>query len=197
MNTAQPIRKQEDLLNLKNYYRTVKPSKRNYLLIVTGLNTALRISDILELTWEDVFDFSRQQFRGHICLNEQKTDKHSCIFMNKSILEALVDYRNYLLNEESGISATHYLFSSHGLREQHISRSQAFRIIKRAAIDCCLEGVISCHSLRKTFGYYAWKEGVPPALLMSIYNHSSFYVTKRYLGIEQDDRDAIFKQITL
>lgn len=197
MNTAQPIRKQEDLLSFKNYYRSIKPNKRNYLLIVTGLNTALRISDILELTWGDVFDFSRRQFRGHICLYEQKTAKKSCIFINKSILDALKDYWEYLLKEGETVLEQHYLFSGKNHREQHISRIQAFRVIKKAAEDCCLEGVISCHSLRKTFGYYAWKRGVQPALLMSIYNHSSFYVTKRYLGIEQDDRDDIFKQIIL
>lgn len=197
MNTAQPIRKQEDIQSLKNYYYKSNPNKRNYLLIVMGLNTALRISDILELTWGDVFDFSRQQFRGHICVNEQKTDKTSCIFINQSIINALTDYRKYLLSEEKSVLEKQYLFSGKNHREQHISRIQAFRIIKKAATECCLEGVISCHSLRKTFGYYAWKKGVQPALLMSIYNHSSFHVTKRYLGIEQDERDDIFKQVIL
>lgn len=197
MNTAQPIRKQEDLLRFKNYYCSAKPNKRNYLLIVTGLNTALRISDILELTWEDVFDFSSQSFRMHICLSEQKTDKSSCVFINQSILEALAEYRSYLLEEGEHILKNHYLFSSKGQRERHISRTQAFRIVRKAAEGCCLEGVISCHSLRKTFGYYAWKKGIQPALLMNIYNHSSFYVTRRYLGIEQDDRDDIFRQVIL
>ncbi len=34
-------------------------------------------------------------------------------------------------------------------------------------------------------------------MLVSIYNHSSYEVTKRYLGIEQDDRDKIFQEIIL
>ena len=50
---------------------------------------------------------------------------------------------------------------------------------------------------RSTFGYHAWKQGTPPALLMNIYNHSSYQITKRYLGIEQDDRDDVFKNISL
>ena len=76
-----------------------------------------------------------------------------------------------------------------------LSRSQAFRIIKKAATETLHDPHISCHSLRKTFGYHAWKQGVPPALLMEIYNHSSYTITKRYLGIAQDERDSIYMDI--
>ena len=53
------------------------------------------------------------------------------------------------------------------------------------------------NSLRKTFGYHAWKKGVPPALIMSIYNHSSIEITKRYLSIDQDDKDQVFLKMNL
>ena len=82
-------------------------------------------------------------------------------------------------------------------RDMPISRYQAFRIIKKAATDTNLPEHISCHSLRKTFGYHAWKNGTPPALLMDIFNHSSYQITKRYLCIEQDDKDNVFFQINL
>ena len=68
---------------------------------------------------------------------------------------------------------------------------------RKAAEAVGIEDVIRCHSLRKTFGYHAWKMGTPPALLMEIYNHSSFQITKHYLGIEQDDKDAVFRNIQL
>lgn len=39
--------------------------------------------------------------------------------------------------------------------------------------------------------------GVPPALIMSIYNHSSLEITKRYLSIDQDDKDEVFLNMNL
>lgn len=32
---------------------------------------------------------------------------------------------------------------------------------------------------------------------MDIYNHSSYAITKRYLGIEQDDKDDVFLHLNL
>ncbi|MBQ6480066.1 MAG: hypothetical protein IJI45_03010 [Anaerolineaceae bacterium] len=52
--------------------------------------------------------------------------------------------------------------------------------------------------MRKTFGYNAWKMlNTPLALLMDIFNHSSVRVTKRYLGITQDDIDQVYLKIKL
>jgi integrase len=90
------------------------------------------------------------------------------------------------------VSENTYIFKSRTGINQPIGRISAFRIIKKAAADLNIEGTISCHSLRKTFGYHAWKKGIPPALIMSIYNHSSIEITKRYLCIDQDDKDKAF-----
>ena len=85
-----------------------------------------------------------------------------------------------------------YIFTKRTTPHRPINRSQAFRIVQKAAECTTHSHNISCHSLRKTFGYHAWKQGTQPALLMDIYNHSSYSVTKRYLGINQDEKDGIF-----
>ena len=193
MKTAQPIRNKEKLEKFKNYYVKVKPMTRNYVLIAIGLNTALRISDILSLTWDDVYDSETKKCREHISIVEKKTGKTSQILINKKLKKVLRSYAAQFDKE----NRPKWLFYNSFKPENHISRMQAYRIIKEAANFCEFDDVISCHSLRKTFGYFAWKQGIQPVLLMNIYNHSSFSVTKRYLGIEQDDRDQIFNRIQL
>ena len=196
MNTAQPIRNKQDLERFMDYYRTTEKIPRNQLLIVVGANTALRISDILTLTWADVYDEVLQGFRGHITLTEIKTGKHACIYINERIRTALAEYRDYL-EQEMGFAVQGDIPLFMGRDGAALSRVQAYRIIRKAAEKCHIAGVISPHSLRKTFGYHAWKQGTSPVLLMEIYHHSSFAITQRYLGIEQDDRDEVYKKICL
>ena len=56
MSTTDPIRDQKQLQKLTEYFLNRK-QYRNYVLIVLGTCTALRISDLLNLRWQDVFDF--------------------------------------------------------------------------------------------------------------------------------------------
>lgn len=192
MSTTQPIRTPEELDKLKCYYQKDKLlDKRNSLLIIMGLNTALRITDILKLTWKVVYDFENKQFQTHIELVEQKTGKLNRIAVNDSLRKALSEW----MDMKSPVPNDYIFESIRGHRP--IDRHQAYRIIRKAATESGLSDHISCHSLRKTFGYHAWKLGVPPALLMNIYNHSSYQITKHYLCIDQDDKDEVFTRIQL
>ncbi|MCI8484539.1 MAG: tyrosine-type recombinase/integrase [Lachnospiraceae bacterium] len=190
MGTTQPIREKDELKKFLNYYQDLHPNLRNYTLTVFGLNTALRISDILNLNWEDVYDFKQNCFREHLFIREGKTGKQNIIALNQHLTETLALYM-----KTRAPLPQDYIFTKTTDYTTPLSRSQAFRIMKRAAEETLHQSHISCHSLRKTFGYHAWKQGVPPALLMDIFNHSSYRVTKKYLGIDQDERDSIFMRI--
>lgn len=192
MSTTQPIRKPEQLELFKNYYQIQKPNARNHMLIVIGLNSALRISDILSLTYGDVYDYQQKAWKSHILVTEQKTGKQNLIYMNQEIRKCLEKYLDCPRQDPSS-----WLFTSQIQKTQPLSRYQAYRIVKSAALFAGLENNISCHSLRKTFGYHAWKQGVQPAILMNIYNHSSYQITKRYLCIDQDDKDEVFAKIKI
>lgn len=107
MSKTQPIKELNDIKKLENYFLE-RREIRNYILIVIGLNTSLRISDILNLRWCDLFNFKLKSYRKHIIIDEQKTGKHSIIAINKSILSALEKYRNTLSEVEPEL----YVFTS-------------------------------------------------------------------------------------
>lgn len=192
MSTTQPIKELDDVNSFKRFFLE-KGEIRNYVLVTLGLNTSLRISDILKLQWQDVFNFEKGVYRKHVSVIEKKTGKCNTFALNKNVLDSLELLRQTL----DLIYPEAYLIKSRCGQNKAICRTRAFIIIKNAAHELSMEGVISCHSLRKTFGYHAWKQGVPPALIMSIYNHSSIEITKRYLSIDQDDKDEVFLNINL
>ena len=180
---ADPIRNRKQLNQLANYWFK-RGNLRNYLLIVLGVLTALRISDLLRLKWNDVYDVKRENFRSHLTLTEKKTGKRKVIALNRKAITALRLYFRHRRGE--------YIFVNNRKDEKPIRREHAWRVIRAAADAIKAVGRIACHSLRKTFGYFAWKRGVSPVMLMEVYNHSSFEATRRYLGIAQDDMDRVY-----
>ena len=182
MSATQPIRNKHQIRELSEYYLK-RGELRNHLLIIMGIHTALRISDLLRLKWEDVYDFDIDNFRDSVTIIERKTKKNKLIALNKSVIRAL---RLCLKAAKQG----KYLIRSR--KGGAIGRIQAYRIIRAASEALKFKSRASCHSLRKTFGYHAWKNGISPAVIMEIYNHSSFAVTRRYLGITQDDKNAVY-----
>lgn len=192
MATSEPIRNLDDIKKIKQYL-IEQERWRDYALITMGLNTALRISDLLSLTWGAVYDFKKSVFYQHLYIQEQKTKKYNVVSLNFCIQDALELLKDHL----PSISEEDYLFQSRLKCSRPIHRSRAYAIIREIADTVHLEGVISCHSLRKTFGYHAWKNGYSPAVIMEIYNHSSLSVTRRYLAINQDDKDQVYKNILL
>ena len=184
---TEPIRNKKHIRQLAEYYLN-KGKLRNYLLIILGVYTALRISDLLSLKWGDVYNFELGEFRKHINLTEKKTGKAKSIAVNKQAVRALKKY----FNTRGGFKKNgDYIFSNNRKTNAAISRVQAWRIIRDAGEAVGL-GRVSCHSLRKSFGYHAWRAGVPAPVLMDIFNHSSYEVTRRYLGVCQDDRDEVY-----
>ena len=189
MATTQPIRSKKQLHELTAYY--LKLGKiRNHVLIVISLHTALRISDVLRLTWDNVYDFKTKSVKKSLTIIEKKTGKPKTIALHKSIINAISLY--------SAMAASRGQFLILNPKTtKAIGRIQAYRLIRSAAEAVGIEARVSCHSLRKSFGYHSWKQGISLAVLMDIYNHSSFAVTLRYLGVSQDDKDSAYLKLRL
>ena len=179
MNIVQPIKKIEDIQKIKKYLAK-KP--RDSLLFSFGINTGLRISDILSLNVEDV------KGRNYIEIREKKTNKYKKFPLNRFLKEEIDVFVEGLQSEQP-------LFYTQ--KHCRLDRAQAYRILNKAAQAVGVKERIGTHTLRKTFGYHHYKKYNDIILLQKIFNHSSPSVTLRYIGIEQDTIDASYMNFYL
>ena len=151
------------------------------LLIALGCFTGLRISDILALRWEQIL--STEEFT----IIEKKTGKKRVLRLNPQLQQHIQECYEQI--QPIGLKAP-------------ILVSQKGTVFTIQRINVILKEIkrkyrlkvknFSCHSLRKTFGrqvYNMNSENSELALvkLMELFNHSSLAITKRYLGLRQEE----------
>lgn len=151
------------------------------LLVAIGCFTGFRISDILALRWKQILDVSE------FTITERKTGKRRTVRINHELQLHIRDCYEHI----KPISM-----------ENHILISQKGTVFTVQRINVILKELkrkyrlrikhFSCHSLRKTFGrqvYNMNSDNAELALvkLMELFNHSSVAITKRYLGLRQEE----------
>lgn len=168
---------------------------RDALLVSSGCHLGLRISDLLLLRWRDLTEgetFSMQ---------ERKTGKTRKMKVNPKLRELALQAM-----EESGEDRPDALAFQSWAREdgQPITRQRAGQILKEAAARYGVASakVFSTHSLRKTFGRRVWLQECRKGrgeqallLLCDVFGHSSIQITKRYLGIRQDEILSVYDNL--
>lgn len=188
MNTVNPIRDKKQLEAMKSFLKG--KDIRDYLLLMVGISSALRISDILQLRAKDIWDGKKPT--EFIMLNEKKTGKAKRFPITKNLNKAIVQFmKEYDLEQEE------LIFKSRKGTNKAITRQQASHILSETADYIGIKEPISTHSMRKTWGYWAYKSGVSLALIMEALNHSSIAQTRRYLGILQEDLDDVYMSLNL
>lgn len=188
MNMVQPIRDKEKIEAIKKILRAT--SLRNELLFVLGINTGLRISDLLALQVGDVFQNNKAVVR--IELRESKTGKLRYIALSKKTIRLI---ERYIHTERKIVASNTPLFLSQ--KGGAISRQHAYDILNKAARAVGIHERIGTHSLRKTFGYFAYKNGVDLAMIQKLLNHASQTETLRYIGITQEQMDEVVLNLDL
>ena len=103
MKLVEPIREKKKIDALKVYLKG--NSLRDHALFVVGINVALRISDLLKLTWADVLNENRKSFRS-VKIIEGKTKKKRDTQLNKTSQKAL---RELLESLDTIVWVTMYL----------------------------------------------------------------------------------------
>lgn len=170
MKTAKPITDRDTILKLMNVYES---SSKNHLVLAYALNTGLRVSDMLTAK-------AGEGKRGFWEGKEQKTGKIKYQEFSDSLRLLIIDYI-----EVNGLSDNDYLFYNDRDRSKSISRQAVDKVIRHAGDMIGL--TLSAHSLRKTFGYMAYKSKQYDITdLQYIFNHSSPKTTLRYIGVTQE-----------
>jgi integrase len=187
MDFVEPIRDPKKIAQIKNQLKGAG-RYRDLLLFVTGINTALRVSDLLTLTIGQVVD-ENGIVGQNFTIKEEKRGKRNVVTINDSIRNVLMVY----LAEYKTIQRdpAHFLFFSTRKADHNytcpFTRERAWQLVSEMCHTVGLIGNYGTHTLRKTWGYHARKNGVPMEIIMEKLNHTSFAFTKRYLGITDDE----------
>jgi integrase len=179
MKFVQPIRDENKIDEMKLILK--KQNYRNYFLFILGINTGLRIGDLLKLKVSDVRD------KTHLSIKEQKTEKFKRFPINDSLRKEIAEY-TFKMSDET------FLFE--GRKGKPLGRIMAWKILSDTAKEVGLEE-IGTHTLRKTFGYHFYQRKKDVAILQNIFNHSSPSETLQYIGISQDEIDESIRNFSL
>ncbi|MFB4166146.1 tyrosine-type recombinase/integrase [Alteribacillus sp. JSM 102045] len=176
---VEPLRTTEEIKEMKLAIKRgnkAKPKRlvlaeRDLFLFTFGINTGLRVSDIVQLTVRDV------KGKDMMLIREGKTDKPRKVIL--SGLKEEID--RYVEGKDNG----EYLFLSQK-GNKPMTTTQVYRMLRDAG-DWIGRQDIGTHTMRKTFGYHYYRRTKDIMKLADILNHSAPSITKRYIGITQDE----------
>lgn len=204
MGTKEPTTKishpAADAMDWDEAMKTIETLKsqerlRDAMLIGVGCYLGLRVSDFRLLRWSDILD------NKDIVLTEKKTGKKRMLRVNP----ALRELTQFCFDEIEPENRNGYIFNScqcAGLKP--LSRNHIHCLLKRIKNDCGIESahVFSAHTLRKTFGRRVWLQECKKGrgdqaleLLKEIFGHEHIHVTKRYLGIRQEELLSVYENL--
>ena len=188
MNLVEPIRSENQIKQIRgNLYRQKNP--RDYLLFVFGINSGLRIGDILSLKLGDIKN-DQGDLKDHLDIKEQKTGKTRRVFFNKQIKEAL----NFYLERTGIFNLDRYLFTNEKSKKNRpITRIRAYQLINKWCREVGIKYKVGGHTLRKSFGYHLRKQGISIERISNLLNHRNIKVTFRYIGIDDDENKEVIK----
>ena len=180
-NVVEPIRDKNDIQRIVEYFNN--NDKRKYAVLFSlGVNSGLRVSDLLGFKVKDVLN------QSSIKLREQKTGKYKLFPLKDELQKLLNDFcKNRNSNE--------WLFvGRHNLK---LDRIIVYKTFVNACKELNIDANVGTHTMRKTFGYHHYKQFHDIALLQTIFNHYSPVVTKRYIGITQDEINESYLSLNL
>lgn len=186
-----PIKDTEILHEVEDCLRdNFKFGLRNYTIFKLGLVTMLRVSDLLTLRRNEIFN-SDQSIKLNAFTVDKKTKKHNILYLKP----AFNDLSLYIKWLDQNYPNSEWLFPSSEHPENHISIKQYYKIIRQVG-DLLGIDYLGTHTMRKTGAYRVYIQShYDIGLVMSLLNHSSQAMTLRYLGLDQISKEKKLDQI--
>jgi integrase len=183
---VEPIRYLADIRRVKNLLVS-KP--RDLALFTLGINTPLRVSDLLGLTFEQVVGLSPGD---SLVIHEKRTGRRLKLGFNRVCCEVTAELRDACgPAPESGLGPSGFLFPSR--RGEVLLPSSVHRLVKSWCKAIGLEGNYGANSLRKTWGYHQFATfGTDLRRLSAYFNHTTRRQTLDYLCLMPEDFKSIF-----
>lgn len=182
MNFVEPIRSKEKIKVIKGNLKA-KDNPRDFLLFTIGINTGLRISDLLNLKVRDVRD-SKGDIKSYIWIKEQKTKQDRKIPLNQGVKEAL----QYYFRKSDIFDLDGYLFTSErGKGNRPLTKCGAWQLVNEWCKEVGIADRVGTHSLRKTLGYHLRMKGASIAIIAERLGHKNLATVKSYIGVNDDE----------
>lgn len=203
-----PFNTEEEILSMLNAFNKAINSAtnnnqkqiacRNKMMFLIGINVGLRASDLVALKWSFFFN-DDGKFKEFYTLQPKKTRKQKKfvkLYFNDAVKKAVADYtEKYPIND-----IDEYLFKSRK-GDGAITERAMWKIIVDAASDAGIKKNVGSHSLRKTFGFWAWHnaedKGKALVTLQMLFNHSDGLTTMKYIGLLNSEIEHMFNSVDL
>ena len=184
---VEPIRSLAAIGRIRQF---LNKRPRDQVLFTIGINTPLRVSDLLALKFIEIPDIKPG---AAVTIREKRTGRRLKINLNRACCSALSGLVASLDIENAQPAwQTRHLF--HSQRGEVLLASSVHRLVKSWCKHAGLIGNFGANSLRKTWGYHQFATfGTDLNRLMTIFNHATRRQTLDYLCLQPQDFKNIFE----
>lgn len=164
--------------------------RRNYTIFQIGKATLLRVSDVLALRRNEIYE-TDGSIKKNAYIRDKKTQKPNVLYL-KPVNQVLNDYFQWLTEQNIN---SEWLFPSIKHPDRHITEKQFYKIMAKTG-DLLGLDYLGTHTMRKTGAYRVYVQThYNIGLVMELLNHSSEAMTLKYLGLDQVSREQMLDQV--
>ncbi|OKH34384.1 hypothetical protein NIES2101_39040 [Calothrix sp. HK-06] len=161
-------------------YRYKSEKQRDLLILKLLYTTALRVSELTQLTWHDLTERSD----GGQLTVVGKGEKSRSVLIPNELWKELLEFR------KNAPDSAPIFPSRKG--KGHLDKSQVKRIIETAAKRAGINKKVSPHWLRHAHATHALENGADIGLVKDTLGHDNVSTTSRYLHVRPNDSSSMY-----